>query len=461
VSLTSQAAFEFGRREFTVSEMNGAIREALQRDFTNVWVQGEVSESKLAPSGHWYFSLKDAGGKLRCVCYRGAAFRLRVKPKDGLEVAARGYIDVYEPRGEYQFIVEAMQPRGFGALQIEFEEMKRKLEAEGLFAAERKRPLPRYPMRIGLVTSPSGAVIQDMLNVLTRRFPGLHIRLYPAQVQGAESVSQVCEGLRYFSESGWADVVIVGRGGGSLEDLWTFNTEFVARAMAASRVPVISAVGHETDFTIADFVADLRAATPSAAAELVVGTRRELLERLRNDEAKLERMMRYRLAQASERLHRVGVDRARLVIARRMARASQRLDEWDYRLRDALRTRLREAGRKQMALEARLRRMDLRLRFAEARRRLERATAQLGELMERRLQRGRSREESLRAQLGQLSPLAVLERGYAVVTSESGEVLTDAGRLQTGDALSVRLARGRLRARVASLTPNDSSELPS
>jgi exodeoxyribonuclease VII large subunit len=445
-----QSTFEFGRKEFSVSEINGAIRETLQRGFTNVWVNGEVTEAKLAPSGHWYFSLKDATSKLRCVCFRGSAFRLRVRPKDGLEVAVRGYIDVYEPRGEYQFIVEAMQPRGFGALQMEFEELKRKLEAEGLFAAERKRALPRYPWRIGLVTSSSGAVIQDMLNVLTRRFPGLHIRLYPAQVQGPESVGQVCEAIRYFSESEWADVVIVGRGGGSLEDLWTFNTEFVARAIAGSRVPVISAVGHETDFTIADFVADLRAATPSAAAELVIGTRRELIDRLHADQAKLERSMSYRLAQASDRLNRLGIERARVILTRRLARHQQRVDEMDYRLRDLLRARLAAASRRHAELELRLRKTDLRLRFADAHRRLDRAEGVLGELVRRRLTRARSRVDSLGAQLGQLNPLAVLDRGYALVTTAEEHVVFDAGAVAEGEEIRVRLAKGRLAARVIS-----------
>lgn len=452
-----QSAFEFGRKEYTVSELNSAIRETLQRGFTGVWVNGEITEAKLAPSGHWYFSLKDAGAKLRCVCYRSAAFRLRVKPKDGLGVAARGYIDVYEPRGEYQFIVEAMQLRGLGALQLEFEELKRRLEAEGLFAAERKRPLPRYPRRIGLVTSPAGAVVQDMLQVLTRRFPGLHIRLYPAQVQGQESVGQVCEAIRYFSQSGWPDVVIVGRGGGSLEDLWTFNTEFVARAIAASRVPVISAVGHETDFTIADFVADLRAPTPSAAAELVIGTRRELIDRLEADRAKLERTMRYRIAQASDRLHRLGIERARVMVSRRIARQQQRLDEFDYRLRDRLRASLQAAGRRHTELDLRLRKADLRLRFADAHRRLDRAQGAMEESVRSRLARARGRVESLGTQVAQLSPLAVLERGYAVVTNSRQQVLLDAAQAQAGDAVSIRLGKGRLGAEVTSVTAGEKS----
>jgi len=227
---------------------------------------GEISGSKTASSGHCYFTLKDQDAQLRCVCFRQSLRYLKVKPQDGMAVLARGHIDVYEARGEYQLLVEAIEPQGHGALQFAFEQLKKKLAGEGLFDAARKRPIPRLPQRIGIVTSPSGAVVRDITEILSRRFPGLHLRIYPASVQGEGSVEAVCRGIDYFSNSGWAQVVIVARGGGSLEDLWTFNEESVARAIAASSVPVISAVGHETDFTIADFVADLRAATPSAAA---------------------------------------------------------------------------------------------------------------------------------------------------------------------------------------------------
>lgn len=443
-----QSAFVFGRHEFTVSELNAAIRSTLGSEFGGIWVNGEITETKQASSGHFYFTLKDASSRLKCVCFKSAAWKLRVKPRDGIQVAARGTIDVYEPRGEYQFIVDAMQPRGEGALQLEFEALKKRLADEGLFDQARKRTLPRYPRRIGIVTSPTGAVIQDMLNVLTRRFPGLHIRLWPAQVQGEDAVRQICEGIRYFSETEWPDVVIVGRGGGSLEDLWSFNTEFVARAIAGSRVPVISAVGHETDFTIADFVADLRAPTPSAAAELVIGTRRELTDRLRNDLQRLERGMRLRLAQASERLHRQGVGRAQTLLQRRLAKSNQRTDELDYRLREQIRRRLTQANRQWNLLEARLRKTDLRIRFSESRRRLERCEARLRELIAQRQLRSRHRLDSAAAQLGHLSPLAILERGYAVVEKSGGEILRDASAVSAGESLAVRLARGGLEVKV-------------
>src|SRR6266849_5074773 len=237
---------------FSVSELHTALRGVFPEYFKDIWVAGEISGTKLASSGHYYFTLKDEEAQLRCVCYKLTARYLKFKPQDGVAVLARGRIDLYDARGEVQFVVETLEPQGHGALQLAFEQLKKKLAAEGLFEASRKRPLPALPERIGIVTSPSGAVIRDILQILERRFPGRHIRIYPAQVQGEGSIEQVIAALEYFSRSGWAEVVILARGGGSLEDLWTFNEERVARAIAASAVPVISAIGHETDFTIAE-----------------------------------------------------------------------------------------------------------------------------------------------------------------------------------------------------------------
>src|ERR1700690_2290767 len=299
-----QIAFRFepGRRVFTVSELNTAIHGLLEREFADVWVTGEISGTRLAASGHYYFTLKEQDAQLRCVCFRQTARYLKFKPQDGVAVIARGRIDVYEVRGEYQLLVETLEPQGRGALQLAFEQLKKKLAAEGLFDPARKRPIPAFPRRIGIVTSPSGAAIRELLNILERRFPGLHIRLFPAQVQGEGAVEDVCRGIEHFGASGWADVLIVGRGGGSLEDLWTFNEEAVARAIAACPVPVISAVGHETDFTIADFVADLRAATPSAAAELVIRSRQEFDRHLAEQRHKVAQWMRYLLSQMRHQL---------------------------------------------------------------------------------------------------------------------------------------------------------------
>jgi exodeoxyribonuclease VII large subunit len=433
---------------FGVAELNAAVHGLLEREFADIWVTGEISGTRLAASGHYYFTLKEQDAQLRCVAFRQTARYLKFKPQDGVAVVARGRIDVYEVRGEYQLLVESLEPQGRGALQFAFEQLKKKLAAEGLFDAARKRPIPAFPRRIGIVTSPAGAAIRDLLNILERRFPGLHIRLFPALVQGEGAVEDVCRGIEYFGASGWADVVIVGRGGGSLEDLWTFNEEAVARAIAACPVPVISAVGHETDVTIADFVADLRAPTPSAAAELVVGTRRQVAERVEAAETKLRQSLRYRLADAERRLHQRGIDRATALLSRRVGRSIQRVDELDSELRRCLRS-LTIAGRARWgALDARLRALDLRLRFAQARRRLDQANRAAADSIRARLSRARRRTEPLAAELHQLSPLRVLERGYAIVQDEQGRILKDAAAAPPPAQIGVRLARGRLRARV-------------
>jgi exodeoxyribonuclease VII large subunit len=445
-----QIAFRFepARRVFTVAELNAAIHGLLEREFSDIWVAGEISGTRVAASGHYYFTLKEQDSQLRCVSFRQTARYLKFKPQDGIAVVARGRIDVYEVRGEYQLIVELLEPQGHGALQFAFEELKKKLAAEGLFAQERKRPIPKFPQRIGIVTSPAGAAIRDLLNILDRRFPGLHIRLFPALVQGEGAVEEVCRGIDYFSQSGWADVVIVGRGGGSLEDLWTFNEEAVARTIAGCAVPVISAVGHESDVTIADFVADLRAPTPSAAAELVVGTRQAVDERIDGALAKLRQLLRYRLADAGRKLHQRGIDRAMSLLARKIGRSLQRIDELDYEMRDRVR-RLLEARRAGLrSLEARLSMLDLRLRFAGVRRRLEIADGAAAQAIHLRVARGRARFEPLAAQLHQLSPLRVLERGYAIVDDGQGRILKDAAAAAVDSEIGVRLARGRLRARV-------------
>jgi exodeoxyribonuclease VII large subunit len=451
----SQLPLEFApaRRILTVTGLNAAIRSTLEREFHDIWVLGEISGVRLAASGHYYFTLKERDAQLRCVCFRSVARYLRFKPQDGISVLARGHIDVYEARGEYQLQVEALEPQGHGVLQLAFDQLKQKLAAEGLFEQARKRPLPKFPRRIGIVTSPTGAAIRDLLNILGRRFPGLHIRLYPAQVQGEGSIEDVCRGLVYFSESGWPDVVIVGRGGGSIEDLWTFNEEAVARAIAASRVPVVSAVGHETDFTIADFVADLRAPTPSAAAELVVGTRRQVDERIESAESKLRQALRYRLADAGRRLHQRGIDRATALLHRSLGRSAQRVDELDYLLRGGFAAYLEFRRARLRELDARLRTLDLRLRFAAARRRLELAEAAASRAIGVRLAQARARLDRPVAQLHQLSPLRVLDRGYAIVTRDGGAIVKDAAEAPAGTDVAVRLARGRLAARVKESYP--------
>ena len=437
-----------GRRTLSVSELNASIRELLDQEFSDIWVSGEISGVKLASSGHYYFTLKDAEAQLRCVCFRSTARFLKFKPADGAAVLARGRIDVYEARGEYQLQVEALELEGHGALQFAFEQLKKKLAAEGLFEQSRKRSLPKYPARIGIVTSRGGAVISDMIHILARRFPGLHIRVFPAQVQGPGSIEEVCRGIQYFSRTGWAEVVIVARGGGSLEDLWTFNEETVARAIAKSTTPVISAIGHETDFTIADFVADLRAPTPSAAAELVVRTREEILDQVAGQRHRLIQLIRYRLAMDWSRVRQLGVDRAHSLLSRSIGRRLQRLDELQNRLREQMRLALEERMRAVQWLQSRLRYYDPRPRLGRDRSQHEAARALLVQAMRLQLARRRGRLELLEAKLSQLSPLTILNRGYAIVTAESGHILMDAAAAPPGSNIGVRLARGRLRAAV-------------
>ena len=431
---------------FSVSELAAALHGVFTEYFTDIWVAGEISGVKLYPSGHYYFTLKDEAAQMRCVCFKTAARYLKFKPQDGVAVLARARLDLYDVRGDLQLVVEAIEPQGHGALQLAFEQLKKKLEGEGLFAPGRKRALPALPERIGIVTSPTGAVIQDMLHVLERRCPGRHIRLYPAQVQGEGAAEQVAEGIEYFGAFGWAEVVIVARGGGSLEDLWTFNEERVARAIAACSVPVISAVGHETDFTIADFVADMRAPTPSAAAEIVVCTRESLFERLNAADHKLLQSVRLKIALLARALHNVAIDRARL--HRAIGRQMQRVDELDYRLRELWRASLAARRRALEDASARLSQLDIRLKFAEARRRLQASAAALQHSMRFRLSHARTDLGPLEAHLKQLSPLTILDRGYAIVERE-GKIVKSPDDAPVGSSVAVRLAKGRLRAVVA------------
>ena len=429
-----------------MAEINAAIRGVLDENFQNIWISGEISGCKMAASGHCYFTLKERDSQLSCVCYRQSLRYLRAKPRDGLHVLARGRIDVYEQRGQYQFLVEAIEPQGLGALQLAFEQLKKKLAMEGLFEASRKRPLPKFPQRIGIVTSPKGAVIADFVEILSRRFPGLQIRLYPALVQGEGAVEEVCRGIEYFSGSEWAEVLVIARGGGSLEDLWTFNEEAVARQIVHCRVPVVSAIGHETDFTIADFVADLRAPTPSAAAEMLVMTRKELLDRIGATEHKLAQMVRYRVAMLDRRLRQQGIERALAVLQRGIGRRFQRIDDCEYRMREQLRRAFETRRRRLLELERRLRVFDLRPRLAQDRRRLEAAEAAALHAVRLRLGEQRRKLETCSAKLQQLSPLKILERGYAIVIGPGGEALKKP--VEAGTEVRLLVAEGQMRAKV-------------
>jgi len=436
------------RRIFTLREVSDAIRAALERGLTNIWISGEISGTKQVSSGHCYFTLKDAEAQIKCVCWKLTYGRLKFRPKDGIQVIVRGRVDIYEQRSEYQFVVETIEPQGHGALQLAFEQLRQKLLSEGLFDGARKRPLPRFPRRIGVVTSPQGAVIRDFVQILSRRFPGLHIRLFAAKVQGPGSIDDIRRGLDYFGRSLWAEVVVLARGGGSLEDLWTFNEEAVARAIAASPIPVVSAIGHETDVTIADFVADLRAPTPSAAAEMIVCTRQELLDGIANSERHATRAIRYRLAVLARRLHEQAITRAHTLLERSIARRTQRVDDSVDRLAAALRRGIAQRERTRRSLEARVSVFDMRPRLRRDRERMNTATFRLESLLRARLDRQRRRYENASARLGQLNPRSVLARGYAIVLDSNGAIVHGATQILPGDEINILFERDTVRARV-------------
>jgi len=419
-----------GRKVWRVAELTAQVRELLERAFRDLWVQGEVSNFRVSPYGHYYFTLKDASAQLRCFVNKKDARFLRLRPEDGLEVTVRGALGVYEARGDYQLLVNYLEPVGLGALQLAFEQLKARLQAEGLFAAARKKPLPMLPQRLGLITSPRGAAVADMIRILRRRYENLHLLLYPVRVQGEGAAEEMVEALHYFNRpepSGRrVDVIILARGGGSLEDLWAFNEEVLARAIAASKIPVITGVGHETDFTIADFVADLRAPTPSAAAELVIKSKEQLKERLQALEARMAQLVRYQTLHARQQLTELLAAPGWRRLEGLVREQSQRADELAAALRLALRDSVAEARQRWALASARLLSFDLRGRVRQERLRL----------------------KSLAGQLNQLSPMRVLERGYAIVFDEAGNVIKSAGAVSVGDALAIQLARGRLRAEV-------------
>ena len=445
----TQLDFTSERRIYSVADLTAVVRELLEGAFPDAWVSGEISNARRAPSGHWYFTLKDDRAQLRCVCFRQDALYLKIKPRDGIAVIARGRVGVYEARGEYQLYVEVIEPQGVGALQLAFERLKKKLAAEGLFDAERKRGLPKAPTRIGIVTSPAGAAVADLVRVIERRFPAANIRLYPARVQGDEAAADIARGIRYFSENPWAQVVIAARGGGSLEDLWAFNEEEVARAIAACSTPVISAVGHQTDFTIADFAADVRAPTPSAAAELAVPDIQGIFQTLSGLEQRGSRALRYRIATLGRRMLEAGLERGAASVRRRLAESRQRLDDAERTLRSAAAARLHTARERLAAQDRKLAARDLRVGLARQRQRLESLAQRPAPLQLRRLERLAARLAALDGSLGALSPLAILERGYAIVRTEAGELVRDNRQAAPGDRLGVRLHRGRLSVSVA------------
>ena len=458
------------RKVYAVRELVTAVRTQVERSFTDVYLEGEISNYRPAESGHLYFTLKDASAQLRAVMWRTQARLLRFRPENGLQVIARGRVTIYDERGDLQFQVEYLEPKGAGALQIAFEQLKAKLAGEGLFEGARKKAIPVLPLRIGVVTSPQGAAVQDMLNVLRRRHESVNVLIYPAQVQGEGAAWEVSAGVRYFNRHKQVDVIVVTRGGGSVEDLFAFNDEGLARAIAASDIPVISAVGHETDFTICDFVADLRAPTPSAAAELVVSSKRELSEKLLSIHKRMTQALNYKLLRANNQLTRLAQHAVFVRMEDSIARRQQRVDDLARRMAQAQAQMLKAQLRRIDVLEAKLRQHDLRVRTGTMRRQLEGRSAHLqaavsGLILGRRTQldrlsaalqgaerelllRRRGRWERLHSSLQTLSPKAILARGYALVFDAEGQLVKEASRLRAGDKVRTQLARGEFSSRV-------------
>jgi len=447
------------RRPLTVSELTSQVRGALENRFASVWVEGEISNFKAHTSGHWYFTIKDEGAQLRATCFRGINRAIRFRPADGLQVRVRGRLTVYEPRGDYELIVEGLDPVGAGALRVAFEQLRARLAAEGLFDEALKRPLPLLPRRVGVVTSPTGAALRDILHVLTRRTRTVNVIVAPTRVQGAGASREIARAIALLNAHHRAalaagqfdetiDAIIVGRGGGSVEDLWAFNEEEVARAIRASQIPVISAIGHETDVTIADFAADVRAATPSAAAEIVAAREDEVSEFVLARTRDLWRAIKYRLLADKTRVQDAAMSygfdevRERLrALNEETSAATRRLEQLMARASERARRRLESAVRRLSPTRASARASDARGRLIAARAALQASIAA-------HVDDARARLEVAVAQLDALSPLDVLKRGYALAEDETGRTLRWAHAVKRGERVRVRLARGVLRCRV-------------
>ncbi len=455
--IQGQLGFSFRppeRRVWTVRDLVAAARASLEQEYGDAWIEGEISNFKPAESGHLYFTLKDGSAQLNIVMFRSQARLLRFKPQDGMQVIARGKVTIYEGRGQLQLIAEYLEPKGAGALQIAFEQLKARLEAEGLFRSERKKPIPALPRCIGIVTSPRAAALQDILNILQRRHHSANVLIYSAQVQGENAAAEVAAGVQHFNaerrlnpENG-VDVIVIARGGGSFEDLACFNDEALARAVAASEIPVISAVGHETDFTILDFVSDLRAPTPSAAAELVIRSRQDIDEELESWHRRLEKAMRFQILIRRQSLTELAQHRGFSRMMDLIHRRQQRLDDFVHRLTHAERSLQQQLRRQFEALAAAVRHYDLRMRLGSTHRDLDARTAALAAAVRTLNLHRRSRLERLTEALQALSPLAILDRGYALVLDASGKLLKDAKDAKPGQEITARLAKGEIRATV-------------
>ena len=446
----SAATLRPDRDVYSVSRLNREVKVLLERGFGLVWLEAEISNLSRPSSGHWYFSLKDANAQVRCCMFRQRNMLCRFSVKDGQRVMVRARLGLYEPRGEYQLVIDHMEDVGLGALQRQFEELAAKLSAEGLFAQERKRPLPKLPKRIGIITSPTGAAVRDILHVLARRFAAIPVLIYPVSVQGASATGELCAAIAAAGRRADCDVLILARGGGSLEDLWAFNQEALARTMANSPIPIITGIGHEIDFTIADFCADVRAPTPSAAAEIVVPDAEEWLVSWRRSAARLQRALLRSMESRAQRLRWLSARAALVSPTARLAQQSQRLDELEQRLASCMGRLLAERRSTLSELRSLLWQASpiAQVQSAAARQKL--LFSRLRTAALDNLRRARERLAPLERTLNAVSPLATLQRGYAIVVSAEGRILRDAAEAAPGSIIEARLAQGSVRAKVES-----------
>ena len=437
------------RTILTVSELNATIRDLLENQLHTVWVEGEISNARVWNTGHMYFTLKDGASQIKAVMFRSAVRYLKFKAEDGLKVVARGKVSVYDPKGEYQIICEHLEPKGLGSLQQAFEQLKKKLAAEGLFDPARKRQLPALPRRIGIVTSLDGAALRDIIRVLRRRYPNAHLVLSATRVQGEGAGREIAHAIRKVERIEDVDVIILARGGGSLEDLWAFNEEVLARVIAACQLPIISGVGHETDFTIADFVADLRAPTPSAAAELVVRRKDEFFGHIGRICERLDAAIHHRLRRMETRLHMLEARPGYAGFQGRIAVRGRHISELASGLRHRISQGFARRARRHELLRRSLDQFDPRHRLAAVRTRLVSRDGQLAAAARRRLNRAQTRFGALAARIEGLSPLAVLGRGYSVTwDADQTRIIRDAATVKIGDRISVTLEHGSLDATV-------------
>ncbi|MEW6484547.1 MAG: exodeoxyribonuclease VII large subunit [Pseudomonadota bacterium] len=445
---------------FSVSRLNATVRRLLEHEMGRVWLTAEISNFTRPASGHWYFTLKDDNAQVRSAMFRNSNQRVSFRPQNGQQVLVRATVTLYDPRGDYQLIVESMQPAGEGLLQQQFLELKTRLDTEGLFATQHKQPLPSPASQVGVITSASGAALHDILQVLGRRDPSLPVVIYPTAVQGNEAAAGIVRAIELANQRRECDVLIVGRGGGSLEDLWCFNDERVARAVFASKIPVVSAVGHETDITICDFVADLRAPTPSAAAELVSRNQTELLRQLLSQQQQMEMAMDYYLARRQQSFSQLGHRLNQQHPQLRLSRQQTLLLQQQRQLQSAMQQQLQQHSQHFEQLSQRLQRRQPQPLIYQGSRQLSEARYRLQQALEKQLSESRQRFGTLAVQLESASPLATLARGFSVTTGSNGDVIKETRQVQAGETLRTRLNDGWIESEITAITPQKAAKRP-